>query len=147
MITITQATASDIPDVHAMIQALCAHHGDICTRNTADTHTQFINGPLVGLIAHDEGKPVGFATLVRHWRPMDAGDTIDILHLFVVGGRRGQGIGRKLIRSAQTHARKTQAARLTIGTSPRNPDAAAAYRAMGWDEITGATGPRFQIGL
>jgi GNAT superfamily N-acetyltransferase len=69
------------------------------------------------------------------------------LHLFVVDGLRGRGIGRNLIGAAQAHARATGAIRLTIGTSPDNPGAAQAYRAMGWDEITSTPGPRFQIGL
>jgi GNAT superfamily N-acetyltransferase len=69
------------------------------------------------------------------------------LHLFVADGRRGQGIGRNLIGAAQAHARATGAIRLTIGTSPSNPSAAQTYRAMGWDEVTVSTGPRFQIGF
>ncbi|MDO6589256.1 hypothetical protein DS901_03610 [Loktanella sp. D2R18] len=147
MITITNVTPTDIPDLRDMIYALCAHHGDTCARGDADVHAQFIDGPLIGLIARDGDRPVGFATLVTHWRPMNTGDSIDILHLFVIAGRRSQGIGRRLIAAAQSHAQATGAIRLTIGTAPNNASAAQAYRAMGWDEITATAGPRFQISL
>ncbi|MCG3268995.1 GNAT family N-acetyltransferase [Yoonia sp. I 8.24] len=147
MITITNVTPTDLPPLQDMICALCAHHGDTCVRGVADIHAQFIDGPLMGLIARENDMPVGFATLVTHWRPMNTGDSIDILHLFVVEGWCGQGIGRRLIAAAQSHARATGAIRLTIGTSPNNTSAAQAYRAMGWDEITATAGPRFQIRL
>ncbi len=124
MITITNVTPTDIPDLRDMICALCAHHGDTYARGDADIHAQFIDGPLVGLIARKDDIPVGFATLVTHWRPMNASDSIDILHLFVVAGRRGQGIGRRLIAAAQSHARATGATRMTIGTAPNNTEAA-----------------------
>ncbi|SFR34089.1 Acetyltransferase (GNAT) family protein [Yoonia tamlensis] len=145
MPTITTVTPADVPALHKMLCALCAHHGDTCLRGVADIHAQFINGPLTGIIARKGGMPVGFATLATHWRPMQNGDSVDILHLFVQAQRRRQGIGRQLVAAAQTHARKTHAARLTIGTAPDNPQAAAAYRAMGWDEITTQPGPRFTI--
>ena len=147
MMTINRVTPSDIPALRDMLYALCAYHGDTCTRGLENIHAQFIDGPLIGLIARKGVAAIGFATLVTHWRPMKDGDSIDILHLYVADGLRGQGIGRQLIAAAQSHARRFGATRLTIGTSPDNPGAAQAYRAMGWDEITAHPGPRFQIAL
>jgi GNAT superfamily N-acetyltransferase len=147
MFHITHVTPKDIPDLQDMLQKLCAFHGDTCMRGLEDIQAQFIDGPLVGLIVRKSGQAIGFATLVTHWRPMNDGDSIDILHLYVKEHMRARGIGRRLIAAAQDHARAQSATRLTIGTSPDNPGAAAAYRAMGWDEITSQPGPRFQIRL
>jgi GNAT superfamily N-acetyltransferase len=145
MLTIKQATPKDIPDLLAMIRKLCAFHGDECVMGLAQMQAQFIDGLLIGLIARQAGKPVGYAVLERHWRPMHHGDLLDVAHLFVQEAMRGRGIGKALISEARAYAASTQACRLIIGTSPVNPGAAAAYRAMGLSEITSTPGPRFEI--
>lgn len=147
MLKISQVTARDIPDLLAMIRKLCAYHGDTCMMGLADTQAWFVDGPLLGLIARRDEKPVGYAALETHWRPMHAGNLIDIAHLFVDESYRGQGIGKALIAKARDVAMEAAACRLVIGTSPDNPSAAAAYRAMGLSEITLAPGPRFEITL
>ena len=147
MIEINQVTPKDIPELLDMISKLCAFHGDTCTRGLAETQTKFIDGPLVGLIARKGEQAVGYAALVTHWRPMNDGDSVDILHLYVTEEMRGRGVGRRLVAAAKVHAQAHGATRLTIGTAPDNPGAAAAYRAMGWAEITTLPGPRFQIAL
>ena len=144
---ITQVTPTDIPDLLRMIQALCAFHGDTCQMGLADTQAKFIGGPLTGLIAHQDGQAVGYATLERHWRPMYKGDLLDIAHLFVIEPMRGKGIGTALIAACRTFANAQSACRLVIGTSPTNPGAAAAYRVMGLAELTTSPGPRFEIAL
>ncbi len=145
MLTITQTTSKDIPDLLAMIQDLCAFHGDECQMGLADTQARFIDGPLVALIAREGLDAVGYAVLEQHWRPMHAGELYDIAHLFIKEPRRGRGIGKSLIAACQSFAKEQNACRLVIGTSPVNPGAAAAYRTMGLAEITVAPGPRFEI--
>lgn len=147
MPNITEVTPKDIPDLLAMIRKLCAFHGDTCQMGLADTQEQFINGPLVGLIARDLGKAVGYAVLEPHWRPMHGGPMLDIAHLFVEEPMRGRGIGKALIAAAHGQAVREKASRLVIGTSPVNPGAAAAYRAMGLMEITGTPGARFEVAM
>jgi len=147
MPTITKVTPKDLPDLLRMIQDLCAFHGDVCQMGLADTQSQFIEGPLVALIARQSGSAVGYAVLERHWRPMHAGDLYDIAHLFISEPQRGKGIGKALIAKCQTYATEQAACRLVIGTSTVNPNAAAAYRAMGLTEITTTPGPRFEVPL
>lgn len=144
---ITQVTPKDIPDLLAMIRKLCAFHADQCLMGLADTQAQFIDGPLTGFIARDAGRAVGYAVLEPHWRPMHPGPLLDIVHLFVQESMRGRGIGKALICAAQMHAAENGASRLTIGTSPTNPGAAAAYRTMGHNEILTVPGPRFEIDI
>ncbi len=145
MIQITRATPKDIADLLGMIRKLCAFHGDTCVIGLADLQAQLIGGPLTGLIARTGGTPAGYAVLEPHWRPMQHGNLLDIAHLFVEEPLRGRGIGKALIAAAATHARQAGACRLVIGTSPVNPGAAAAYRAMGLAEISTPPGPRFEI--
>lgn len=148
MMTITKATPKDIPDILTMMRALCAFHGDRCEMGLADAQQRLIDqGHLTTLIARCGSDPVGYAVLEPRWRPMHHGDAIDIAHLFVVERLRGRGIGRQLIDAARACARDKNSPQLTIGTSPDNPAAAAAYRAMGLDEITRTPGARFAIPL
>ncbi len=147
MHTIAEVTPKDIPDLLQMIQKLCALHGDHCCMGLAETQTQFIEGPLAALIARNDRDPVGYAVLERHWRPMHTGDLYDIAHLFIEEPMRGKGVGKALIAACKSFATAQGACRLVIGTSPVNPGAAAAYRAMGLEEITTSPGPRFEIAL
>ena len=147
MCEITPVTPKDIPALLAMIRKLCAFHGDTCVMGLADTQATFIGGPLTGFIAKAGGRPVGYAALEPHWRPMHQGPLIDIAHLYVEEAQRGRGIGRALIAAARDHANSIGACRLVIGTHPDNAAAAAAYRAMGLAEITQTPGPRFAITL
>ncbi len=147
MIHITKATARDIPALLSMIRKLCAFHGDPCHMGLADAQARLIDGPLTALIARQAGKATGYAILEPRWRPMNTGDLLDIAHLFVEEPLRGHGIGTALIKAARDHATAQSACRLTIGTAPDNPGAAAAYRAMGFEELSGASGPRFSIPL
>lgn len=147
MPNMTEVTPKDIPDLLFMIRKLCAFHGDACLMGLADTQAQFIGGSLTGFIAREAGHAVGYAVLEPHWRPMHSGPMLDIAHLFVEEPLRGRGIGKALIETARSYAAHNGACRLVIGTSPMNPGAAAAYRAMGFAEITSAPGPRFEIAM
>lgn len=146
--TITQATPRDLPDLKRMITALCAFHGDPMPRGLADLQERLIDQPgLIALIARDGATAIGYAVLEQHWRPMDEHDGYDIAQLFVEERWRSRGVGQALIQAAQRLASGAFASRLSIGTSPDNPGAASAYRAMGLTEITSPRGPRFAVPL
>ncbi|PJI85042.1 ribosomal protein S18 acetylase RimI-like enzyme [Yoonia maricola] len=147
MLDISTVTPKDIPALLRMIRKLCTFHGDSCQMGLADTQAQFIDGPLVAFLARQKGQPVGYAVVERHWRPMYAGDLYDIAHLFVEEPARGRGIGKALVAKCRSFASAQGACRLVIGTSPVNPGAVAAYRAMGLEEIEATSGPRFMIAL
>lgn len=145
---IARATARDLPDLKRLITALCAFHGDPMPRGLADLQSRLIEQPgLTALMARHKGAAIGYAVIEQHWRPMETGDGFDIAHLYVVERWRSHGVGQALIAEARQLAAQACASRLTIGTSPDNPGAAAAYRRMGLTEQTGPSGPRFSIGV
>jgi len=145
MTDIRDVTPKDIPQLLTMIKALCAFHGDRCQMGLAEAQERFIDGPLIGLIAHKGGQPVGYAAIEPRWRPMHPGELWDIAHLYVTETMRGRGIGRALIAEAREKAKLAGAYKLVIGTIPENPGAAAAYRAMGLTEFSQTPGPRFEV--
>ena len=145
MLKVTDVTPKDVPDLLEMIKALCAYHGDTCQMGLAETQDRFTNGCLIGLIAYIDEKAVGYAVVEPHWRPMHHGDLWDIAHLYVTEPMRGRGVGRALIDAVKSKAAQEGTYKLVIGTSPDNPGAAAAYRAMGHAEIKQMPGPRFEI--
>lgn len=145
MISIHTARPRDLTDIHAMIRGLSAFHGDVAKVTLAQLQDVFFDNPVAqALIAKQDAHPVGYAGLMPHTRLHSGGKTLDIQHLFVVDTHRGRGIGRQLIHTARDIAEAGGYFRVTIGTDPENTAAQAAYRAIGFDEITGHH-PRFQI--
>jgi ribosomal protein S18 acetylase RimI-like enzyme len=148
-ITTRPATAADLPEVHRMLIALAAHHGDQATIRPAQLARLALHDPAVTvLVAHLRASPsphpVGYALIQRLPNPVTGGSRGDIAHLFVQADLRGRGIGRALISAARELARHEGIERLSIGTPPANAAAVAVYRAMGLAELP-IPGPRFAV--
>ncbi len=145
MTTIRPARPSDLTEILRMIRALSAFHGDTATVTLEELQAMFFDtgAPASALLAVEGDKCLGYAGLLPHIRLHSGARTLDVQHLYVAETHRSRGIGRALIAAAAEEAKDRGCFRLTIGTDPKNTSAQCAYRAMGWDEITGA-GPRFQ---
>ena len=145
MTTITPARPADLPDLLRLVRALSAFHGDTATVTLEELQAFFFDPGAVAhaLVARKGDDMRGYAGLVPHVRLHSAARTLDVQHLYVVEPFRGQGVGRALIAAARDVAHDMGCFRLTIGTDPDNLAAQAAYRAMGWEEIT-QPHPRFQ---
>ncbi len=142
---ISQATPQDLPQIHAMIGALSAFHGDTATITLAQLETALFQSELsMALVAREGDILVGYAGLNFTITLHTGAPRIDIHHLYVAQDHRAKGVGRALIAAAKTVAQAKGARGLTIGTDPDNAVSQAAYRAMGLEEITDA-GPRFWI--
>ena len=138
------ARKRDLTEIRALVQALSAFHGDRATITLSGLQAQFFDGgPARAFLAESGDRIVGYAAIMPHTRIHTGALTCDVQHLYVIETHRGRGIGKALLAAAQEHATKAGAFRLTIGTDPANVAAQAAYRALGWTEITGA-GPRFE---
>ena len=146
-LSITDATPNDVPDLNRMIRALCAYHGDPCPLGLADTQSVLIDGALIALVARRRQTRIGYAVMEPRWKPMHGGFGYDICQLYIVETERGKGVGRALVAACRDRANAAGAVALTIGTSPDNPSAAAAYRAMALDERTGPRGAIFKVPL
>jgi len=149
MTDIALARHVDLIDIHKMIRALSAFHGDQAAVTMAQLQNIFFGHAPTGtaLIAKSDGVAIGYAGLTPTTVLHEGSIRIDIHHLFVAERHRAKGIGTALILAAKAHAMSIGATRLTIGTDAGNATAIAAYRAMEMlEEITGS-GPRFRVDL
>lgn len=136
-------TPGDLPDIAGMSGALGAFHGEN-TRVTVAALTRDLFGSppwCWGLIATDGDKAIGYALMLPTAQIQHGRRGLDLHHIFVIEDRRGQGIGRALVRQVEALARDFDASYVTIGTDPQNTGAQAAYQAMGYARRD--PGPRF----
>jgi GNAT superfamily N-acetyltransferase len=87
------------------------------------------DGMLLG--AWREEELVGYACLYWHFTSLVPAETVLMNDLFVVDGRRGDGIGRALIEASAEVARARGAHHLEWATAPDNVSAQRLYDATG----------------
>jgi GNAT superfamily N-acetyltransferase len=84
--------------------------------------------PMGGFAAAaDSGELIGIAHWITHRSCWTAGDYCYLQDLFVAPGRRGAGIGRKLIEAVYGHARSLGCSRVYWLTQETNKDAMLLY--------------------
>jgi len=81
-------------------------------------------------VAYREGQPVGCGAI----RLLDS-DTAEIKRMYVAPEARGLGIGRSLLDSLESEARRLGARRLVLETGNRQPEALALYGRSGFSRI------------
>ncbi len=150
-VTIQLAAPEHLPEVHRMLTALAAHHGDQATITPHALRRLACQGPgarLLVAILDDSLRDhsAGYALLLLRPNMVTGAQSYVIDHLFVQEALRRQGIGRALIKGAQHLAREEGRAGLVIGAHPDNVEAMRAYRAMGLAELP-MGGPRFAVAL
>ena len=146
-LTIRNATAMDIPEVHEMMGLLARHHGDTATISPQEMQRQVFDqarGRI--MVAAEEEGLVGYALLLARPNLVTGGVGHDINHLFVVEWRRRAGIGRALIAALREVSLGEGAEFLTISAQAENLGAITAYREMGLQEMP-LFGVRFRIDL
>lgn len=150
-VTIRLAAPEHLPEVHRMLIALAAHHGDQASITPQVLRRIALQGPGARLIVAtlDDSPlrhPVGYALMLLRPNMVTGEQTYVIDHLFVQEPLRRHGIGRALIDGARKLAQEEGRSGLIIGTHPENDGAALAYRAMGLTELPQG-GPRFAVAL
>lgn len=91
-----------------------------------------VEGPYP-LVMTEDGVPVGHL-LVRY--PGEDRGIVRFGFVIVDGSRRGQGLGKRMLRLAVAFAREQlHARRVTIGVFEDNAPARACYRAIGFEEL------------
>lgn len=79
-------------------------------------------------VAADGGQIIGFAAVgFQAWNRR-----LVLWHFYVDAGRRGQGLGRRLMDAVLDHARAAGARHVWLETSNHNPPGVAAYQALGF---------------
>lgn len=82
--------------------------------------------------AVDGGRVIGFAAAgFQAWNRR-----LVLWHFYVDAGRRGQGVGRRLMDAVLDHAQTVGARHVWLETSNQNPPGVAAYQALGFS-LTG----------
>lgn len=81
------------------------------------------------VIVDDEGEPVAHAAL------RDLRGDLEMKRVVVVEGRRGQGIGARLMAELDESARRLGAPRIILQTGDRQPDAVRLYERAGYTPI------------
>jgi ribosomal protein S18 acetylase RimI-like enzyme len=81
--------------------------------------------------------PAGVAVL--RFRPALWSDALEcyLAELYVVPARRGEGIGRQLMRATIEHARSRGADRIELGTGEQDVAARGLYESLGFDNREG----------
>lgn len=148
IVEIRDATPTDLPDLKRMVQALAEHHDDV-PQVTLEILQRDIFGVvpwIYVIVAEAEGTAVGYAALCPLIKLQMGVRGIDMHHLFVESGFRGQGIGKQLIKSAMQKARELSCSQMSVGTHPDNLNAQAVYLACGF-ERRDSSHPKFRIAL
>ena len=131
---VRQATVSDVPALAPLFDGYRVFYG---YPSDPDLARRFLSDRLerresVIFIAETDGEAVGFAQLYPSFSSGRAARIFVLNDLFVVPGRRREGIGAALLAAAAEHGRAAGAVRLTLSTAVDNAAAQAAYERNGW---------------
>jgi len=85
------------------------------------------------LIGYLDGEPVAMGGVRRHDEP----GAVEIKRMYVVPGRRGQGLSRVMLAALEQAARELDATRIVLETGQRQPEAMSLYETSGYERIEG----------
>ena len=122
VVTIRAAKRHDLPEVNEMIALLAAHHGDAAGM-TPDKLERDLFGPMPwiqALVADSSDGLMGYAILVPLYRADTGTRGMDLHHLFVRDGQRGNGIGHHLVSRAREIARSAGCDYLSVSAATGN---------------------------
>lgn len=148
-LSIRPVTAADLPQLHHMICALAAHHGDVPDISPTHLARDAIGAAAwfhVLVAEADTGCLQGYAALNPVGQLILGARGLDLHHLFVRESHRGMGVGSALLAACRVLASEKECAFLTVGSHPDNRKAAAFYETHGFTRRAGS-GPRFSMKL
>lgn len=93
---------------------------------------RFEHGQSVVLLAESDGRAVGFTQLFPGFSSVSMARVFVLNDLYVDPYVRRMGVASALLKSAQDHAQKLRAVRLSLNTDIQNLTAQALYDAIGW---------------
>ncbi|WP_299292436.1 GNAT family N-acetyltransferase [uncultured Tateyamaria sp.] len=147
--TIRPVTETDLPQLHQLICALAAHHGDTPNVNPNQLRKDVIGpSPWYRVLVAEAGSKglIGYAALLPLGQLQSSAKGMDMHHLFVRPSARGTGVGRALVAACHDLCRTLGCSLMTVGTHPDNHAAAQFYETRGFVPRL-PSGPRFAISL
>ena len=133
--TIERVTEADLPDLLLLVRAYC----DFYEVSPSDEDLFSLSRALlsdpdregVQLLARDDGRAVGFATIYWSWATTSA-ERIGVMNdLYVEAEARGTGLAEALIEACRSECAARGAGKLTWQTAPDNARAMKVYDRVG----------------
>nr|WP_186363479.1 GNAT family N-acetyltransferase [Rhizobium sp. ACO-34A] len=132
VVIIRAAKRHDLPALNEMIASLAAHHGD-ASAMTPEKLERDLFGPMpwISALVADSGEGlIGYAILVPLYKAQEAKRGMDLHHLYVRDGQRGNGIGQHLVARAKEMARQSGCDYLSVSAATGNFAAHRFYEHM-----------------
>jgi len=132
-VDITYARAQDKSDWLPLWQAyLDFYKHPLPAEVTDTTFGRFLDArePMVMLLAREEGRLIGFVTLIAHRSTWAKTNYVYLEDLFVTEAARGKGVGRRLIESVIEHSRSRDCERVYWVTHDHNQAARKLYDSL-----------------
>ena len=135
IVAIRHAKPRDLPELNTMIAALSAHLGD-ASAMTPEALERDLFGPMpwIQALVADSGEEglIGYAILVPLYKAQEGKRGMELHHLFVRDGQRGNGIGQHLVDRAKQIARASGCNFLSVSAATGNFAAHRFYENMGF---------------
>lgn len=132
---IDPATPQDVPLLLRLIQALAEYERmtDQVVATEADVHRNLFGDKAIteAVIARVDGEPVGFALWFYNYSTFLGRPGLYLEDLFVLPERRGQGIGRALLKHLARVAVSRNCGRMEWSVLDWNEPAIRFYRSLG----------------
>jgi GNAT superfamily N-acetyltransferase len=141
-VTVRPVRAEDLPEVHRMLIALAARHGEAATITPQMLDRIALKGRAARLLVavrpdSPQRHPVGYALMLVN-RNMVAGAAWGFVEqLYVQEPDRKRGIARALVAAARSEAAEAGCEGVTVATRPECDGAVLVFRACGLWEMSG----------
>lgn len=90
------------------------------------------NNESVIFLAYENDKALGFVQLYPGFSSLSQSKTWILNDLYIDAGKRGQGIGKKLMKFAMDFCKQDKAAFISLQTAKDNTTAQNLYENLGW---------------
>ena len=138
MTEISKANASDLPELHALVEKYRAFYKQAESDKTLSYLEQRIaNDEAIVFIARVNGEAVGFTLLYPTFSTVSLSNIWLLNDLYVVESARGNGIASELMDVAELSAKSAGATRVFLRTANDNLPAQSLYEGRNWvkDEV------------
>jgi GNAT superfamily N-acetyltransferase len=135
-IQVRAAEASDLKTLSEFVTELLRKWDARATEQDAfNVYERVLNNPALGviLVAEKDDALRGFVYASSCWRAEFAGETLDLVEMFVEQSARHKGIGRSLLDGLISHAKEHNIHRITCQVHPGNSAIERALESSGFD--------------